>query len=148
MLVSFVCLRFNWLFQISILLFFFFSLLFYISHFFSLCRVCYLLFLLYISSDSFNGLLPVEPVINLKKKKKNGKNFLTWAWPASTIIIYNNPVLGREHTAGRVKPLQCACLLLLRPKKVNKSTRVVIFGVCTSFLISFQLFLLHTNVQT
>jgi hypothetical protein len=64
MLVSFVCLRFNWLFQISILLFFFFSLLFYISHFFSLCRVCYLLFLLYISSDSFNGLLPVESVIN------------------------------------------------------------------------------------
>jgi hypothetical protein len=65
MLVSFVCLRFNWLFQISILLFFFlFSLLFYSSHFFSLCRVCYLLFLLYISSDSFNGLLPVESVIN------------------------------------------------------------------------------------
>jgi hypothetical protein len=73
MLVSFVCLRFNWLFQISILLFFFFSLLFYISHFFSLCRVCYLLFLLYISSDSFNGLLPVESVIN--NNNNNNNNF-------------------------------------------------------------------------
>jgi hypothetical protein len=23
---------------------------------------------------------------------ESGKNFLTWAWPASTTIIYNNPV--------------------------------------------------------
>jgi hypothetical protein len=53
-------------------IFFFFSLLFYISHFFSLCRVCYLLFLHYISSDSFNGLLPVESVIN----NNNNNNLL------------------------------------------------------------------------
>jgi hypothetical protein len=79
MLVSFVCLRFNWLFQISILLFFFFSLLFYISHFFSLCRVCYLLFLLYISSDSFNGLLPVESVINNNNNNNNNNNTFHFA---------------------------------------------------------------------
>jgi hypothetical protein len=24
---------------------------------------------------------------------KSGKNFITWAWPASTTIIYNNPVV-------------------------------------------------------
>jgi hypothetical protein len=24
---------------------------------------------------------------------ESGKNFLTWAWPASTTIIYNNPVV-------------------------------------------------------
>jgi hypothetical protein len=23
---------------------------------------------------------------------ESGKNFITWAWPASTTIIYNNPV--------------------------------------------------------
>jgi hypothetical protein len=24
---------------------------------------------------------------------ESGKNFITWAWPASTTIIYNNPVV-------------------------------------------------------
>jgi hypothetical protein len=24
---------------------------------------------------------------------KSGKNFITWTWPASTTIIYNNPVV-------------------------------------------------------
>jgi hypothetical protein len=24
---------------------------------------------------------------------ESGKNFVTWAWPTSTTIIYNNPVL-------------------------------------------------------
>jgi hypothetical protein len=24
---------------------------------------------------------------------ESGKNFVTWAWPPSTTIIYNNPVL-------------------------------------------------------
>jgi hypothetical protein len=24
---------------------------------------------------------------------ESGKNFITWAWPASTTIIYNKPVL-------------------------------------------------------
>jgi hypothetical protein len=24
---------------------------------------------------------------------ESGKNFITWAWPTSTTIIYNNPVV-------------------------------------------------------
>jgi hypothetical protein len=27
---------------------------------------------------------------------ESGKNFITWVWPASTIIIYNNTVEGRS----------------------------------------------------
>jgi hypothetical protein len=31
---------------------------------------------------------------------ESGKNFTTWAWPTSTTIIYNNPVLGLNKIAG------------------------------------------------
>jgi hypothetical protein len=27
---------------------------------------------------------------------ESGKNFITWAWPASTTIIYNNPVQSEQ----------------------------------------------------
>jgi hypothetical protein len=31
-------------------------------------------------------------VIKVDSSHESGKNFITWAWPASTTIIYNNPV--------------------------------------------------------
>jgi hypothetical protein len=31
-------------------------------------------------------------VIKIDSSHESGKNFLSWAWPASTKIIYNSPV--------------------------------------------------------
>jgi hypothetical protein len=33
------------------------------------------------------------PATKIDSSHESGKNVITWAWPASTTIIYSNPVL-------------------------------------------------------
>jgi hypothetical protein len=57
---------------------------------------------------------------------ESGKNFITWAWPASTTVIYNNPVHCGSFNWNKIRNLDIPRQFL----QFAKNETVSILNIC------------------